>query len=119
MGKLLDLAKNALKEKNTYQDGIHSSGNSGSLPSGTNYELTKNDEVRFPAKPDIIRARIVSTGAIAHVPAAELCFHCGGKGECGCAVCGVRDAKGQLVPGQCGACRGTGHLALSEDARCQ
>ena len=64
-------------------------------------------------------ARIVSTNTIAHVPAAEPCFHCSGKGQCGCAVCGVQDAKGRHVYGQCGSCKGTGHLAFSENSTCQ
>ena len=112
MGKYLELAKGALRGIEEGQ-GKAPSSHDGAPPS------TQVGGVGPAAEPHIIRARIVSADTVARVAAAEVCFHCAGKGECGCAVGGVRDAKVQHVPGQCGACRGTGYLALSEDARCQ
>ena len=119
MGRYLNLAKNALKNKEYCQEEPFLSGEQAPPIITTNYEITKEDEARFPEKPDIIRARIVSTGEVAHVSAVESCFHCRGKGACRCAVCGVQDSKGRHVHGQCGACRGTGYLDFSGDSRCQ
>jgi len=64
-------------------------------------------------------ARIVSTDTVAQVPAAELCFHCSGKGECRCAVCEGQDRRWRTIYGQCRACNGTGHLTNSGDSTCQ
>ncbi len=76
-----------------------------------------------PSNPDYrihtVQARIVKEDVVSEVSNAEPCFHCNGKGQCRCAVCGAQDAIGRYVAGQCGSCKGTGHIAFSEDLRCQ
>ena len=119
MGRYLTLAINALKHKNYYQEEPFLPAEQAPPITTTNYEITKEDEARSPAKPDIIRARVINGDGVAQVSEAELCWHCSGAGQCKWAVCLAQDIEGRDVLGQCRSCLGTGHLTFSEGTACQ
>jgi len=41
---------------------------------------------------------------------AEECYHCLGRKNCDCVICGVLQPRKDWIKGQCRACLGTGFL---------
>ena len=61
-----------------------------------------------------VPARAVGQDAVVHSTQADVCWHCGGEKNCGCALCALpaRDLTWQA--GECRACLGTGFLTWQE-----
>ena len=111
MGRYLNLAKNALKNKEYYQEEPFLPGEQAPHFTSTHYEITKKDELSPGGKAGTCLARIIGRDRVAQSENADPCWHCDSTGKCGCAECAVQDGKGQWVPGECRACKATGFLA--------
>jgi hypothetical protein len=55
------------------------------------------------------QARVRGQESVVQVCDADVCWHCRGSRRCDCALCG-RGLQWERKAGQCGACKGTGHL---------
>lgn len=64
--------------------------------------------------PARIEARVRGQDAVIETAHAETCWHCFGEKVCECVFCAVSTPQMRWLPGECGACKGTGFLCWPE-----